>query len=430
MFKPKMRRTIAAIAGFVVLGGVMSGCSSGEESESGKTVIDYGWWGSSASDDATYAAIKAFEKEFPDIDVKGEATPWAGYWDKLATMSAGKDAPDVIHMSERYIREYGDRGALTDLSQLEGIDLNQLDKSVLELGQADGKLYAIPAGVNSFTIAINTRIFKEAGVEIPDDTTWTWDDLLAASKATASDGITGINYRPGIENLRPWLFQIGQKMYNDDGTGVGFKKDALVGYLENILAQRENGGPSAAQVSEELGMPLESTQFGQGKQSMTWIYTSEMPSYAAATGDELKLMRIPSRTGHAKDNGMYLRGSSFYSISEYSSDEEKAAAAKFVNFMINNKAALDEIGMLRGVPPNANLVKEIRDTLEPNDKKVLDFVNSIRPELNVPSPAPSPQGSGSVQGIFDREVVNLLFDKQSVDETADEIIEAIDNELG
>ena len=428
MRKPAKPRVVAAAAGTAVFSLALAACSSGEEDD-GTVVIEYGWWGSAESDEATFAAIEAFEAANPGITVEGEATPWDGYWDKLATMSAGGDAPDVIHMSERYIREYGERDALADIRGLDGIDLDALDEAVVSLGESDGALYAVPAGVNTFTVAVNADLFAEAGVEVPDDRTWTWEDFYEASSATSSGEVTGVNYRAGVENLRPWLHQHGETMYNEEGTGVGFSREVLISYLENILTQRENGGPTADQVSEETGLPLEATLFGTGSQSMTWFYSSELGPFAAAAGDDVRLMRVPSQTGEATDSGMYLRGSSFYSISAYAEEEEQEAAAQFIDFMINDADALAEIGMLRGVPPNTELVEEISGDLDDVDQQVLEFVTELRPDLAVDSPPPSPPGSGNVQGIFDREVLEMLYDRTTPDEAADRIIEAIDNEL-
>ena len=414
MRTPIRRRAIVAIAGTAAAALALTACSA--EEDDGTVVIEYGWWGSAASDDATFAAIEAFEAA-------------NGYWDKLATMSAGGDAPDVIHMSERYIREYGERDALADIRELDGIDLSGLDETVVALGESDGLLYAVPAGVNTFTVAVNADVFAEAGVELPDDRTWTWEDLSAASAATASGDVTGINYRAGVENLRPWLHQHGETMYNEEGTGVGFSREVLLSYLENILDQRENGGPTADQVSEEIGMPLEATGFGTGEQSMTWMYSSELEPFATAAGADVQLMRVPSQSGETTESGMYLRGSSFYSISAHADEEEQEAAAQFIDFMINDADALAEIGMLRGVPPNAELVEGASEDFDEYDQQVLDFVNELRPDLTVDSPPPSPPGSGNVQGIFDREVLEMLYDRITPDEAADRIIEAIDREL-
>ncbi|WP_147917337.1 ABC transporter substrate-binding protein [Ruania zhangjianzhongii] len=428
MRRPTKPRAVAAVAGTAVFSLALAACSS-EEADDGTVVIEYGWWGSAESNDATFAAIEAFEAENPEITVEGEASPWDGYWDKLATMTAGGDAPDVIHMQERYIREYGERGALADIRTLDGVDLDALDEEMVSLGDVDGALYALPAGVNTFTVAVNEDLFAEAGVEVPDDRTWTWEDYYEASAATASEDVTGVNYRAGIENLRPWLHQHGETMYNEEGTGVGFSREVLVSYLENILTQRENGGPTADQVSEEMGLPIDATLFGTGRQSMTWFYTSELSPFADAVGDHVRLMRVPSQTGEPTDSGMYLRGSSFYSVSAYADEEEQEAAAQFIDFMINDADALAEIGMLRGVPPNTQLVEDISGDLGESDQQVLDFVTELRPDLTVDPVAPSAPGTGNVQGIFDREVLEMLYDRTTPDEAADRIIEAIDSEL-
>src|SRR5690625_1251108 len=118
MYTPT-RRTLMATGGAAALGGALTACNGGlggfgGGGDDGTTTILYGWWGSPEKDEALFAAIDAFNAANPDIVVEGESTPWEGYWDKLATMSAGGDAPDVIHMSERYILEYGERDALLD----------------------------------------------------------------------------------------------------------------------------------------------------------------------------------------------------------------------------------------------------------------------------------------------------------------------------
>src|SRR5699024_9052462 len=97
--------------------------------------------------------------------------------------------------------------------------------------------------------------------------------------------------------------------------------------------------------------------------------------------------------------------------------------------MINDADALAEIGMLRGVPPNTDLVEGAREDFGEYDQQVLDFVNELRPDLTVDSPPPSPPGSGNVQSIFDREVLEMLYDRITPEEAADRIIEAIENEL-
>ena len=117
---------------------------------------------------------------------EGEPGVWAGYWDKLATQTAANDMPDIIQMDLAYIAEYGGRGALLDLSKQKGLDLAAFDKNTLASGQYSGKQYGISTGQNALAVFANVNVFKKAGVAIPDDTKWTWDDFAKTAQAVAA----------------------------------------------------------------------------------------------------------------------------------------------------------------------------------------------------------------------------------------------------
>ena len=78
----------------------------------------------------------------PEHQINAEPGEWSSYWDKLATKTAANDAPDVIQMDQKYIAEYGGRGALMDLAKQNGIDTARLDKEALASGQYDGAVRA------------------------------------------------------------------------------------------------------------------------------------------------------------------------------------------------------------------------------------------------------------------------------------------------
>lgn len=435
MYTPT-RRTLIATGTAAAFGGTLTACSGGLGGFGGggdgdTTTILYGWWGSPEKDEALFAAIDAFNAANPDVVVEGESTPWEGYWDKLATMSAGGDAPDVIHMSERYILEYGERDALQDLRSDENLDLSALDETVVALGESgDEVLYAVPAGLNTFVLAVNVGLFEEAGVEVPDDTTWTWDDYYAASSAIADAGFVGSNYGHGIESFRAWLHQHGETMYTEDGTAAGFDEAVLASYLEHLVTLRESGGQTADQVSEGAGMPIESSPFANGEVGMTWMYSNQLGEIAAVDDSQMKLMRIPSQSGQAAEAGMYYKGSEFYSISAHSDEDQQAAAIRFVDFMVNDAEAIEPVAMIMGVPPNTDLVEQTATDLTEIDQHVLDFVSDLSEDLTVESPGPSPIGSGNIQGIFDRECLELLYDRITVEEAASNIFTSINSELG
>lgn len=52
----------------------------------------------------------------------------------------------------------------------------------------------MPTGVSTFGLIINPAIFEQAGVELPDDETWTWDDFTRIAteiSANTPEGVYG-----------------------------------------------------------------------------------------------------------------------------------------------------------------------------------------------------------------------------------------------
>lgn len=147
--------------------------------------LTLGWWGNAVRNENTTKLIDAYTKMHDGITIKPRPGEWSSYWTKLSTQVAGGTMPDVVQMDQKYIAEYGGRGALLDLSQHEALNLDDFPKGALESGTYDGKLYGINSGQNAYAIFANTDIFADAGIDLPDDETWTWDDYFELSKGLA-----------------------------------------------------------------------------------------------------------------------------------------------------------------------------------------------------------------------------------------------------
>ena len=75
---------------------------------------------------------------------------------QLATTVAANDAPDIIQMDEKYLREYADRGALLDLKKRrQCLDTGEFEPDTLGAGEFDGGQYGLNAGINAFAIVVN-----------------------------------------------------------------------------------------------------------------------------------------------------------------------------------------------------------------------------------------------------------------------------------
>lgn len=424
--------TAAAVAVTLLAASACGGDSGGASSSSdgGKVTLRFTWWGSDTRTKLTQQVIDAYQKDHPNVTIKGEFGEWSGYWDKLATTVAANDAPDIIQMDEKYLREYADRGALLDLKKADGLDTGKFEPDTLGAGEFDGGLYGLNAGINSFAVVINPAAFKTAGVPIPDDKTWTWDDFAktAAEITTKTGGkVTGTGALGTNEaGLNLWARQNGESLWTKDGK-VGVSPEKTTDFFKYILKLRDAKAiPSAEAISQDMNASLDQSAFATGKLAMSFIWSNQLVAFSKATGQQLKLLRIPSPDGQAAKNGSYYKGSMFWSISARSKHQKEAA--EFVNYLANNTAAGDVLLAERGVPPNTEVRAEVTPKLKPEDAATAKFIQDIKQDLGDPSPAP-PVGGGQVEKIIQRYTTEVLFGRQAPEAAAKAFLDEVNGEL-
>jgi ABC-type glycerol-3-phosphate transport system substrate-binding protein len=122
----------------------------------------------------TQAMIDAYMKANPDVKISGQPGEFDSYWDKLATQTAGGQAPDIIQMDMNYISEYGTRDALLDLSS---VDTSKFVEGTSIQARSTASWSASMPASTARHLA-NPKVFEKAKMDLPDDKTWTWDQLI------------------------------------------------------------------------------------------------------------------------------------------------------------------------------------------------------------------------------------------------------------
>ncbi|MDQ1060091.1 multiple sugar transport system substrate-binding protein [Arthrobacter globiformis] len=423
--KPKRRlRATAAVAAAAAAVLALSACGGpAQSSADGKVEPRFSWWGGDKRAQVTQAAIAAFEAENPNIKIKAEYGDWSGYWDKLATQVAANDAPDIIQMDEKYITEYSSRGALLDLSKY-GIDTSKLDEAALNAGKSEDGLTGIAAGINAATILANPAVFKAAGVALPDDKTWTWEDferISAEVTAKSPKGTYGAAaYGTDEASLGVWLRQNGKSLYTPDGK-LGFEPSDIAGWWDFLKQLSEKKAvPSASEVVEAEAAPLDQSGLATGKNGLAFWWSNQLPALEKAAGGELQVLRFPSKTGKAADTQLWYKASQFWSASSRTKHPEEVA--KFINFLANDTKAGEILLADRGVYPNSQVRAAIQSKLTPADVKVVKFIDQIKGELGE-APAPPPKGAGAIQEIIKRYSSEVLFNRLSTQDAGTKAVD-------
>ena len=401
--------TVALGAGSAV---ALSACGGGGSS-AGQTgsaanpvTINYTWWGNDDRAERTRKAIALFESKNPDIKVNGNFTDFAGYWQKRATEAAGGGLPDVMQWDLSYLRDYAQRNQLLDLGTLK-VSTDAFDKTLLPSGQVRGKQYGIPTSTNAFAVYYDPAKLAEIGVAEPTEG-WTWSEYkdwlskigqAGGGKYFGSADPTGVWWQFNI-----WLRQKGIEAFTEDGK-LGFSKDDLRTWWNSVSDLR---GSNALISPERAAQVKPKSTFGANLTVSEVTWDNFMAGYLKDSGaKELKLVPVPS---DSQDNlGLFLKPSMLMVAS--AKTKFKDAAARFIDFMVNDPEVGQIFKTSRGVP--ASKTQRDGTTFEGVDKAVVDYETSIQKYLKE-APEPPIVGFGTLEAAFLRIGDDLNYGKLTV----------------
>lgn len=416
----------AAMVGAVALSACGADATDDGDADGDQVTLRFTWWGADARVQATNEIIEEFEEQHPNITIDAEYGDWDGYWDQLATQSAGSDEPDIIQMDDKYLREYADRGALLELSD---VDVSEFDEEAVDNGRTDDGLFGITTGINALALVANPAIFEEAGVEIPDDTTWTWDDFaeISAEISDSHDAAFGTNDPNEPGGFQVWLRQQGKHFTTEEGE-LGFDVDDAAEYFQYYVDMVGEGIPGAAEISENQSAGPDQSLMGTGEAAMSPWWTNQLPALTEASGEELELLRFPSESGSAEENGMWYKSSML--LSGAASTEHPEEVITFIDFFVNSEEAAELNQMDRGLLGNNQVREHIRPDLEPADERVAEFIEDIEPEVEAQPGEPVPAlGFSGLQDILYRYEIEVFFENQTPEEAAEDMMTEMEGEL-
>ena len=355
------------------------------------------FWGGQARADRTPGVNELFTAATGN-SVESSFLGWGDYWPKLATETAGGNAPDIVQMDYRYIVEYARRNAIAPLDDYVGsaLKLDNFDADQLEGGKVDGKLFGVSLGANSVAQLVNLTAFEEAGVEPPNRDT-TYDDIRAMGEAFKSKNIRGgmkvIADGSGTEPmLDNWLRQKGLALYTADGK-LGFTEAEAIEWFTMWNQLRADGICVDAETQAlDTNGPLENTMVVLGMSAMMPSNSNQLVAFQSLMKDNLTISSYP-RIAPGVGGGHYRKPSMFFSVGGSSANKEQAA--EYLSFFINDPEAGKVLGVERGIPCVPAVRDVVASTLSEKDQIALNFVANLG-DLLGPLPPPPPAAAGEI----------------------------------
>ncbi|GEL97614.1 ABC transporter substrate-binding protein [Cellulomonas terrae] len=342
------RTTALAMAGVLSL-GLLAACStddepSGEESDGKVTITVAGLQPGAETEavDALNARVEEFEKANPDIDVEPEEYNWLA--STFSAQLAGGTLPNVFEIPLTDAKTLIENGQLADISaQFDSLSYaDDFNPNLLEAGTgSDGKVYAIPAkSIYGVALHYNRNLFEQAGLD-PDQPPTTWDEVREYAK-TIHDATGVAGYATmALDNAGGWQLAAaansrGGVIQEQDGDSYTATLDdpAVKEHLQWLHDLRFTDGSILPRT--DLGWGEINEAFAGGQLAM---YTSGSDVYNALVENNgltedwgYGLTAIPS-----SDGGGALTGGTLAAVTQESTDAQKDAAVKWIDFWYLSK---------------------------------------------------------------------------------------------
>lgn len=439
-----------ALIGVMMIGTTLAGCGNSDtekaekpgmeketEQESGdeekdasseEIALTMAWWGNQVRNERTQEVLDAYTAENPNVTFDGQFSEWNDYWNKLATASAGHNLPDIIQIDTKNLDQYAKNNLLVDLTPYieDGtIDVSNVDPSIVEMGNVEGKTYAVCNGINAPALLYNKTLLDENGIEIKDNMT------LAEFEAVCKEVYEKTGYKTnfGYGDDQPLEYIMrgeGFCLYEQGKLGVNEAGDLAV-YFDMLQRGIEEGWHLSSEVFAEgsLGsIEQDPVLYGSSPETMAWCSFHFSNQYATMQGAAPEGMEIGITTWPANnpEKADFLKPSQFFAVTADSANPEEAA--KVVNYLTNSIPCNEVLLGERGVPVAQNVAEAIVPKLDEKSQEGVRYINEVVTPNSAPINPLPPEGSSEVidliknlqeqvcyGAITSEEACQQLFDK-------------------
>jgi multiple sugar transport system substrate-binding protein len=312
------------------------------EEQEGK--INVSWWthNGPAFVTANIDTITAFEAANPDVHVVYQYFPYDVFVQKLQTGYASDTVADIQQMFGTWVTEYAKNELLDPVPDAIASTLgDRFWQPSIGAYQLDDKYYGIP---NEFNIEnggmlVNPALLTEAGIEA---TPTTWADLVSAAVATTKTDENGLVTQAGYAFINndtitfsylAMILQQGANYFADDGAHVNFSTEAAMKAWKDLTdlatVHKVDSSQSYSGEIDELFFRGAATMCHKGPWTIA-VGIEQYPEF------DFRYDPVPPYAGtelkFAAESGWGEV------VNRNASDDKKAAAWRFIDFMHQDEA--------------------------------------------------------------------------------------------
>jgi multiple sugar transport system substrate-binding protein len=417
----KLLRAFASVALLVPLALAACGDDSSETPSAQSTApveLSFFWWGGEARAKLTEDALALYTQKHPNVTFKKTWQANQGYFDKLATLTAGNDAPDIFQIDDNFLTEYAARNVTLDLMSYQKsgkLDTSKFPESLWKYGVVDGKLAGVAFGQNTMGLVYNKTKLQAAGMAEPT-IGMSWEEFISwAEKATTATKIPGtMDPSADYKAFWVWLRQQGKDLYK--GNQLGFEASDVQKWFELWKSARDRKAtPTADVIHEGNATNITKQLVVTGKALTSWVWVNQMPELKKNTKDELGVISYPG-----DPSAQWGRASMYFSV--FRGSKNKDVAVDVINFLANDVEAGKILGTDRGLPSNLTVRDAVASTVtDPAMKQSIQVENELGKRFG-PSPQVPLKGHSTLRSELVKAAESVQYGRATPQQAAEAFV--------
>ena len=282
-----MRRTVLSL----LIGALLSTSCAAQGAPSAAQTLTVAAAGGEGEVKALRSVADAFETANPGTTVVLDTVAAPGELiSTLTTAFAAGSAPDVFVLNYRRLGRFADSNVIEPVpaSATSGLYAPPLAAFTF-----DGRLLCRPANAASMVVYVNTKLFAEAGLAVPQ-AGWTWADLRRTAQAFQARGVSAIGFEPALVRLAPFVWSNGGELVDslERPTVVDLSSAPTKAALTLLLDLQKTGMSATDRAAQE---PEDA--FTAGKLAMYLDSRRAVPGFRKTAGLAFDVAPVPaSRT--------------------------------------------------------------------------------------------------------------------------------------
>ena len=323
---------LLAVAAATSIAAILSSCSTAPSgaSSDGSVTITYAYWGNNSENATLTAMINDFEQANPKITVKAN---WIqnDYLQQLQTQLAGGKPPTVAQISNTDLAAFASSFKVANVNPSAYYSAN-----IPNAMKIQGKYYATPFVAKTKVMAINTKLWQAAGLDVPSKSTpMNVEDFIANAKKLTKGSGKSKQYGSAPLWFGGWLTVNGGNNYNTDGTSCTLGSPEAIQAADQVIASQTKDGFTPTLLD------------AQGQDMFDWLSIGRLaaqPDFGPWNIAQLISLKNASDFALVPDPGkgepMEVDG---LAVTKNSKQAETDAANKFISFMSTNQQAQERL---------------------------------------------------------------------------------------